>query len=166
MKRLVFFVIAVLTLAADAAAQQPVLVVRHAERADAGTGGATMMGTDPGLSDIGRARAQSLATALKDTGITAIFVTEYKRTQQTAEPLAKSLGIQPTVVTAKDVQGLVKRVRAASGPILIIGHSNTIPEILGKLGVETPPKLADSDYDDLFVVSRADKSVLIRLHYR
>ena len=57
--------------------------------------GATSMANDPDLSDVGRTRAQALATALKDAGVTAIFVTEYKRTQQTAEPLAKLLGIQP-----------------------------------------------------------------------
>ena len=56
------------------------------------------MAADPDLSEAGRARAASLATALKDAGIVAIFTTEFKRTQQTAEPLAKALGLTVKVV--------------------------------------------------------------------
>ena len=166
MKRLFPLVAAaLLATVIDAAAQNAVFVVRHAERADAGSG-ATTMATDPELSDIGRTRAQSLAAMLKDAGVTVIFVTEYKRTQQTAEPLAKLLGIQATVVSAKDTQGLIAKVKAVTGRALVVGHSNTVPEVLGKLGVENPPKLADSDYGDLFMVSRGDTTTLFRLHYR
>jgi phosphohistidine phosphatase SixA len=166
MKRLLLLVSAVLlATATDVAAQTTVFVVRHAERADSGAS-ATNMATDPELSDVGRTRAQALAATLKDAGVTAIFVTEYKRTQQTAEPLAKLLGIQPTVVSAKDGQGLIGKVKAATGRALIVGHSNTVPDILGRLGVANPPKLADGDYDDLFVVSGGEKTALLRLHYR
>ena len=161
----VFVLAAVISANMAAAAQQPILVVRHAERAGDGSG-ATMMANDPALSEAGRARAQSLATTLKDAGITAIFVTEYKRTQQTAEPLAKLLGLQPTVVAAKDPAALVEKVKAAGGAVLIIGHSNTVPDVLGRLGVENPPKLADADYDNLFIVSTSGKPSLLRLHYR
>ena len=166
MARVFIFVLAVLAAAAvEVSAQQPVFVVRHAERADAGAGG-TMMAADPELSDTGRARAQALAATLRDAGITAIFVSEYKRTQQTAEPLATKLGLQPTVVTAKDPAALIEKINAATGPVLVIGHSNTVPEILGKLGVENPPKLGDQDYDDLFVFRRGENPLLLRLHYR
>lgn len=166
MKRLFPLVAAaLLATVIDAAAQNAVFVTRHAERADAAAG-APMMASDPELSDVGRARAQSLAEMLKDAGVTAIFVTEYKRTQQTAEPLAKLLGIQPTVVSAKDTQGLIEKIKVLTGRALIVGHSNTVPEVLGKLGVENPPKLADSDYGDLFMVSRGDTTTMVRLHYR
>ena len=75
-----------------AAAQHTVFLVRHAERADTTPGAARRWPTDPDLSDAGRARAESLAAALKDAKITAIYTTEFKRTQQTAAPLAKALG--------------------------------------------------------------------------
>jgi broad specificity phosphatase PhoE len=167
MKRPLFLTVASLIISTlQAVAQQPIFVVRHAERADAGAGGATTMATDPDLSDTGRARAQSLASMLRDARITAIFVTEYKRTQQTAEPLAKALGIQPSIITAKDSTAVVDKIRAATGPVLVVGHSNTIPEILAKLGVENPPKVGDADYDDLFMVTGAEKKSLVRLHFR
>ena len=149
----------------EADAQETVFVVRHAERADGGAA-STMMTSDPELSEAGRARAESLAAALRDTGITAIFVTEFKRTQQTAAPLAKKLGLQPIVVSSTASAALLEKVRATAGPVLVVGHSNTVPEVLLGLGIQNPPKLANSDYDNLFIVNRADKATLLRLHYR
>ena len=70
---------------------------RHAERADSGAGG---MASDPPLSAAGRARAESLAAMLKDTKLTAIFTTEFKRTQETAAPVAAAQH-----VTATDREG-------------------------------------------------------------
>ncbi|MBA2301670.1 MAG: histidine phosphatase family protein, partial [Acidobacteria bacterium] len=131
--KLAFAAATVLMFAVPAAGQQ-VFVVRHAERADAATGAPPMMTTDPDLSDPGKARAESLATALKDARITAIYTTEFKRTRQTAAPLAKALGIEPTVVPAKDFPGLMEKVKAASGNILVVGHSNTVGDVIAKLG--------------------------------
>lgn len=165
MRRLVLSVF-LLFFAVPAVAQPLVFVVRHAERADAGSGGATTIATDPDLSDAGRARAESLAAALKDAKITAIFVTPYKRTRQTAEPLAKALGVQPTEIDAKDIGSLIEKVKAASGNVVVVGHSNTVPDVLTRLGVEDAPKLADADYDNLFVVIKGSKPSLLRLHFR
>lgn len=156
--------VAMLTMTPVAFAQS-IFLVRHAERADAGMAAATTMATDPDLSDAGRARAETLATMLKDARITAIFTTEYKRTQQTAVPLAKRLGIQPQTISAKDAEGLVAKVKAAGGNVLVIGHSNTIPDVLKRLGVEIPVKIGDGDYDDLFVVTAGQKPTMVRLHY-
>jgi broad specificity phosphatase PhoE len=165
MRRLLLSLVFLL-FALPAAAQQAVFVVRHAERADTASGAAPAMATDPDLSDAGRARAESLAAALKDAKITAIFVTPYKRTQQTAEPLAKALGIQPTAIDPKDAAGLIEKVKATTGNVLVVGHSNTVPDVLTRLGIADAPKLADTDYDNLFLVIRGDKSSLVRLHYR
>jgi broad specificity phosphatase PhoE len=163
------FVLSCLLLIASAApavAQHTVFVVSHAERADAGATTSSMMATDPELSESGRARAESLATALKDAGITAIFTTEYKRTQQTAAPLAKALGIQPTSVSARDMPALIEKVKAAPGNVLVVGHSNTVADIVSRLGVTEKLTVGDNDYDNLFVVVRADKPVLVRLHFK
>lgn len=167
MKRaLILALTAVLAIATTATAQTSVFVVRHAERADAAAGTAPMMATDPDLSEVGKARAQSLATALKDAGITAIYTTEYKRTKQTGEPLAKALGIQVTAVPAREMPALLEKLKAATANVLVIGHSNTVGEVIAGLGVAEPVKLTDSDYDNLFVVVRGEKPTLIRLHFR
>ncbi|HXG54395.1 MAG TPA: histidine phosphatase family protein [Vicinamibacterales bacterium] len=164
MRRNLYLTLAMLLATASLATAQTVFVVRHAERADTATGGSMSM-TDPDLSELGTARAQALARVLRDVGITAIYVTEFKRTQQTAEPLAKALGIQWSLVSAKDMPGLIGKLKTATANTLIIGHSNTVPEILKQLGVVDPVTLASADYDNLFVVSRGEKPTFVRLHF-
>jgi phosphohistidine phosphatase SixA len=162
--RLVAALMLTCVAAADAAAQPTVFLVRHAERAD---GGAAMMDTDPDLSDAGRARAETLAFMLKSANITTIIATQYKRTQQTAEPLAKGLGIQVTTVHSDAVAKLPPLVRASSGNVLIVGHSGSVPKALSELGVPTPVTLEESEYDNLFIVTMtAAEPRMVRLHFR
>jgi broad specificity phosphatase PhoE len=165
MIRRVLPVLVFLTLASPDAlfSQSLVFVVRHAERADQGMTAAP--GADPDLSDAGRSRAMSLWEILRDARITTIFVTEFKRTQRTAEPLATMLRLQPTVVSSKDTAGLVQRVKAATGNVLVVGHSNTIPDIIKAIAGEDV-KIGDSDYDNLFVVTGGASPSVSRLHYR
>jgi len=155
-----------LLVAASASAQSTVFLVRHAERADAAAGVPAPKGADPDLSSEGRARADSLAALLKDAGITAIFVTEYKRTKQTAAPLAASLRVTPTTVPASDAAGLARALGAASGNVLVVGHSNTLPDAIKALGITAPVTIADAEFDNLFVVVRGATPTLVRLRYR
>ena len=165
MRRLcVLILAATLLTTATAAAQRSVFLVRHAERADGGAAG--MNTSDPDLSDAGKARAQSLAAALKDAGIAAIYVTEFKRTQQTAAPLAAALGVQATVVPSKDMAALIGKLKGSGGNALVVGHSNTVPEVIKQLGIADPVTLADTDYDFMFVVTPGSPPSLLRLHYR
>jgi broad specificity phosphatase PhoE len=167
MKRMLLLVAAaVLTVAGTASAQNTVFVVRHAERADAAANASPMMASDPDLSEIGRARAKSLVATLKDAGITAIYSTEYKRTQQTAEPLATALGIKVTTVPARDMAALIEKLKAAKGNALVVGHSNTVGPVIAALGVTEPVELTDRDYDNLFIVVRSATPSLLRLHFR
>ncbi len=156
----------VVSLAASAAAQQTVFVVRHAERADTAAGAAPTMAADPELSDAGRARAESLAAALKDAKVVAIFATEFKRTQATAAPLAKALGLQVTTISSKEPAKLIEAVKTAGGSVLVVGHSNTVPAIVKDLGVAAPITVGDAEYDNLFVVTIGATPSVLRLHYR
>jgi broad specificity phosphatase PhoE len=143
-----------------------VFLVRHAERADAGMAAAKMAGADPELSDVGKARATALAALLKDAKIAAIFTTEYKRTRDTAQPLATATGIAAAAVDSKDAAGLIARVKASAGNVLVVGHSNTVPDVIKALGVTEPVAIADDQFDNLFVVIRGARPALLRLHYR
>ena len=153
-------------LATPAAAQQTVFLVRHAERADTSPGVSPTMAADPDLSEAGRARAESLASALKDARITAIYATEFKRTQQTAAPLAKVLGLTVKVVTSKSAADLLKQLKAEKGNVLVVGHSNTVPEVIKALGVATPVTIGDDEFDNMFLVSTGTQPSVLRLHYR
>ena len=150
-------------LATSATAQPPVIyLVRHAERAAI----SGHVPSDTGLSAAGRKRAEALVRALKDAQITAIYTTEYKRTRETAAPVARSLGIQPEVIPGDDLSGLVAKLKASPGNVLVVGHSNTLPQIISALGASSRVTVAESDYDNLFLVVCASEPQLIRLHYR
>jgi broad specificity phosphatase PhoE len=142
-----------------------VFLVRHAERADATSGGTMMMASDPDLSEAGHARAARLAAMLRDAGITGIFTTEYKRTRQTAEPLARRLGIEPVAIPAKDVAALLEKLKGASGNVLVVGHSNSVPGVIEALGVTGPIAIADDEFDNLFIVTPGTPARLVRLRY-
>ena len=131
-----------------------VWLVRHAETAPDGT-------RDPGLSDAGRRRAEAYAARFANARVRAVYATEYRRTQETAAPLARQEGLDVTVVPygsgPLDVytQGLVERVRARldapdyddSEGVVVVGHSNTIPALAeALLGAPVPP-IAEDEYD-------------------
>jgi phosphohistidine phosphatase SixA len=155
-----------LCLSTNAFAQGTIFLVRHAERADTSPEAPATMAADPSLSDAGRVRAASLAAILKDAGISAIFVTEFKRTQETAAPLAKALGITPTAIASKDAAGLIARLKQIDGTALVVGHSNTVPDVVKALGVTGPVSIGDADFDNLFILTPQQPPRLIRLHYR
>lgn len=165
-RRLAALLLVTISLAAagHAAAQGAVFVVRHAERADAGMA-ASMMDGDPPLSARGQARAKALAAMLRDAEIRAVYTTDLKRTQQTGAPLATMAGATLTALPAADVPGLLEKVRAEAGNVLIVGHSNTIPKILAALGVTGSPEIAENEYDNLFIVVPDSRVRVLRLRY-
>ena len=65
-------------------------------------------------------------------------------------------------MSSKDLPGLIQKVRTASGNVLVVGHSNTVPAVIKELGVAEPVSIAETEYDNLFVVT---KGTLIRLRY-
>src|SRR6266568_1114983 len=157
MKTLVLFLLLFVSVSI-ASAQPVVVIVLHAEKAANG-------GSNPDLSSAGRARADALARILKDSGITAIFSIEFKRTQETAVPTATLTHVAPTVVAAKDTAALVARLHQLSGNALVVGHGDTIPNILKALGINSSINIPDADYSELLIVKLGDQPQLFRLHY-
>ncbi|HEY1913434.1 MAG TPA: phosphoglycerate mutase family protein [Vicinamibacterales bacterium] len=148
-------------IAPRAGGQEAIYLVRHAER--------TSTAADSPLSAAGQARARRLATSLRDAGITKIFTTDLRRTIQTAAPLAKTINLRPTVIAASDTAALIASVHAASlhDRLLIVGHSNTVPDVLRALGVNPEITIADTEFDNLFIViPRGDAPpMMLRLRY-
>jgi broad specificity phosphatase PhoE len=151
----------VLLLGADAFAQRTIVLVRHAEKLD--------HTDDPPLSAAGLQRATALADLLRGAGVSAIFATEFRRTQSTVAPLAKRLKLTPEIIKALQVDMLIARLRQspADAVVLVAGHSNTLPIILTKLGWTGTLDLQDRDYDDVFVVTPrgAGEPAVLRLKY-
>lgn len=136
-----------------------VFLVRHAEKADAPP-------EDPPLSDAGRARSQELARLLGPAGVRAVYTSQFLRTRQTAEPLAAQLGLtaapvalrmsasNPRAVSEESIAEIVRKIHEqAGGAVLVVGHSNTIPEVIRALGGDAVPRIDERRFDDLFVVT-------------
>jgi len=150
-----------LAMCAMAVAQAPatIILVRHAEKT-APTG-------DVSLTGAGRARAQALAHVLADAGIKHIFVTELKRTKETAAPAAAQFHVEPETRPASDTGRLAAELTKLppGSTTLVVGHSNTIPEIIEKLGAGAV-KIKDREYDHLYVVTiEGGKGRLLALRY-
>lgn len=124
-----------------------VVAIRHA---DVNSGS----GTDPLLNAAGQARAEELRHALGDVGITAIFVTSWQRTQLTAQPLATDLGLVPVI--QDDVAATIAAVRALprSTAVLLVGHSNTVPDLIAGLGGPAVASISATEFDRLLVLAR------------
>ena len=128
-----------------------VVLVRHAEKA-AETGG------DRALSAEGEQRALALARALQGLKVNVIVTTQARRTQDTAAPLARAVGVQPQVVQARrgalaeHVREVADAVRSQSGVVVVVGHSNTVPAVLAALGGPMLSDLCETSFHHLFLL--------------
>jgi broad specificity phosphatase PhoE len=135
-----------------------VILVRHGERSP-GDG-------DVPLSDRGRERAAALARLLVDANIRSIITSDMIRTQQTAAPVAKQAKIEPEIIPADKLDAVVERIRAMKGgTVLVVHHSNTVPQLVEKLGAKTPP-IRDDEFDRLIVLTLpANGASVVMLRY-
>jgi broad specificity phosphatase PhoE len=133
-----------------------VVLIRHADVASGG-------GSDPPLSAAGSARARELAHVLGDAGVAAILVTSLQRSRQTAAPLAAALALTPAVVV-DPVPDAVAAIRAqpAGAAVLVVGHTNTVPETIAALGGPADVTIGDDEFDRLFVLANGR---LVALRY-
>ena len=125
------------------------ILVRHAEK---GTDDAR----DPSLSDVGKARADRLAQLLSDAPLMAVYATVYRRTQQTAQPVADGHGMVVTTYDAKMADAaFASQLRAAHahGTVLVVGHSNTVPGIAAALSGTVVEAMQDDQFDRIYRIS-------------
>ena len=156
-------------VADTAIGQTAIFLVRHAEKATEAN-----EATVP-LSDAGRARAERLAGILRDAGIDAIYVTDTDRARQTAAPLARSRKVEIRTYAHRGADGkpapqlVVDRLKkeAPAGRALVVGHSNTLPDILAALGHTEKIEIPTSQFDDLFVILPREEAppTVLRLKY-
>ncbi len=164
---LIFSLVAASELLAQSASTQTpltVILVRHAEKEDV-----PPENKNPNLSLAGQARAHEIARIFGGAGITSIYATQYKRTQQTVKPLADKLGLTATVVEAQKTPELVTKIRASKpGEVIFLaGHNNSVPEVIAALGGPKMPIIPLPEYDNLFIltVQGDGSSVLVKMKY-
>lgn len=129
-----------------------VYVTRHAEKAPDGK--------DPSLTAQGQGRARALAVLLGKVGIKNIFSTATQRTQQTAQPLATLAGVPVQAYDAGKPAIVIDKIKSLPGPTLLVGHSNTVPDLVKMLGGAPGTPIADDEFDRLYqVITAADGTV-------
>jgi phosphohistidine phosphatase SixA len=126
-----------------------IYLVRHAEK--------TKAADDPALTDAGQARALALRERLITEDITRIFSTDTRRTRDTAAPLAEAMGLEVEIYDAGDLAGFAQTLKATPGTHLVVGHSNTTPQLVEWLGGEGgEPIVEATEYDRLYVVRQGE----------
>nr|WP_324957338.1 phosphoglycerate mutase family protein [Oligoflexus sp.]HYX36062.1 phosphoglycerate mutase family protein [Oligoflexus sp.] len=151
-----WFLVFTCLISTQALAFQTLFIVRHAEKQDDSR--------DPPLSLQGKKRALDLALHLKDADVQAIFATEFQRTQNTAAPLADLLKIK-TVVADKDLAKFASQLLAdkSSSSALVVGHSNTVADLVKALGVPVKWQLADNEFDRLVIVTLSKPTAVVSI---
>lgn len=133
-----------------------ILLVRHAERVP------SPASDDVPLTDAGKARAERLAALLAKADVKAIFVTRFRRTHDTAQPLADELHLTP--IEESDTTQLVAKLRThLDHTVLVVGHSDTVPDVIKAFGGPAVT-IADDEFDDVFILVPAT-GALTRLKY-
>lgn len=130
------------------AQQAPTVVylVRHAEKAERPS-------EDPPLTAAGQARARALAHVLRDAAVDRIHSTDTERTRATAGPTAAAQGLPVETYEGEDLEALAGAIRSSPGRHLVVGHSNTTPELVALLGGEPGAPVVEAwEYDRLYVL--------------
>ena len=141
--------LAFLTLGACASApatpDTTVYLVRHAEKA---------AGPDPSLTIVGRARAEILTQELAGAGLTEIWSTDTKRTRETAKPTSDATRLPIRIYDPARQKAFAAQLKATPGTILVVGHSNTVPQLVELLGGKAGAPIDEAtEYDRLYVVT-------------
>lgn len=149
MMRILLLLLLVVQVEADAQDQKitTFILVRHAEKASDGK--------DPELSQAGAERAQRLAALLKNSKISALYSTKYKRTQNTISPISKEKNLTINDYESMTIDALQKIVNEnVGGTVLVAGHSNTVPQMANTLlGKNEFQNFPDTEYGTILVIS-------------
>lgn len=118
-----------------------IYLTRHAEK---------VSGPDPVLSERGLLRARNIATMLRRAGIRHIYATPFRRAHQTAEALAArvSLAVQNYDPGAQAV--FARQLLALDGNTLVVGHTDTLPDLIRLLGGEPGMPYLETDFDRVY----------------
>ena len=125
-----------------------IYLVRHAEKhatpADP---------KNPGLSECGESRAESLARILADTKLEKVYSTDYRRTRETALPVASQLSLEVEFYDPDELATFSRTLLRQQKDTLVVGHSNTTPVLAGLLAGEELEPFDEAFYDRLYLVT-------------
>lgn len=126
------------------AAAHTIYLVRHAEKEK---------GDEPGLTPQGLVRANALRNRLQGQNVKYLHSSNYRRTLETAAPLARALNMEVQIYDPNDLPGLAKHIQTLPGTHVVIGHSNTTPELAALLSGDGIIPMSDDEYDRIYEIS-------------
>lgn len=127
-------------------------LVRHAEK--------VLDVKNPPLTAEGEARAKALKSIMSDVPLTAIYSTDYIRTQATAAPTAADKNLTVMSYDPRDLEGFAAKLLTETGHILVSGHSNTTPQLAEAMGAEPgEPIIEATEYDRLYIITRRGNEI-------
>jgi len=159
MKFGIFLILFAISLTSSA---QTYYIVRHAEKVVQAEN-QLMNLSDPPLNREGIERAKVLKDSLADKHIGYIYSTNTERTKSTAAPLSVANGLDIKIYGPVPDQRFIDHLKTLDKNVLIIGHSNTVDDIVnGLIGDKVLNDLADSEYNNLFIVTKTDGKYVLK----
>ena len=153
MKKLILLIVAIGLLFPIGAqdlksVQEPLIVflVRHAEKVDSSR--------DPELSEAGKERALELASSLASAELEHIYSTDFIRTRETVRTTAKQFDLELELYNPSDLAAFAQKLKSAGGRHLVVGHSNTTPQLAELLGGDPYGAIDEKgEYNRLYVIA-------------
>ncbi|MFV8784310.1 SixA phosphatase family protein [Microbulbifer sp. SA54] len=170
MVRYLFLLLGLLAVAGNGHAEAPVpkgagenppcivYLLRHAEKLKSA-------GRNPALSAEGKVRAAALANLLRDIKVGHIYSTDFLRTRETVAPLVANSGLSVTLYDPQDLPGTAKKLCVKPEISVVVGHSNTTPQMVALLGGEPGPAIDEaSEFDRLYLLVMQSGQVVTQLY--
>ncbi|WP_051215873.1 SixA phosphatase family protein [Ferrimonas futtsuensis] len=135
-----------------------VFLVRHSEKEP---------GKDPALTPEGQGRAQSLAGLLSSVRLDGIYSTDYRRTRETAEPTADEQGLPVSFYSPRELKQFAEQLKLRGGKVLVVGHSNTTPQLVSLLGGEAGDPIDEKhEFDRLYLLQQNNRGQMSTVVHR
>ena len=134
-------------------------LIRHAEKDRSNPNN-----SDPELTKKGFFRAENWAEVLSEVPLDAVYSTEYTRTLMTASATAKSKDLEITTYNANDLYNPFFQEATHGKTVLVVGHSNTTPQLVNKIiGEERYASMDDNNNSSLFIVTKAGDQTSVQV---
>jgi phosphohistidine phosphatase SixA len=125
-------------------AEQPTwYFVRHFEK---------QLGDNPSLTETGKFRAQALAAFFSDKSLNHVYSTDYHRTLETATPVVELKNVDIQSYDPRNLVEFATKLKTLDH-VLVVGHSNTTPELLDLMGGEKI-NIEENDYGVVYMLQK------------
>lgn len=144
MKYSLLLTLVLLTFTAQASDSFTIYLTRHAEKQG--------NHKNPKLTECGLQRAKQLASMLKKVKITQVYSTKYNRTMATAKPIANQQAIAIKQYSPTELAQFAQKLLSKKENALVVGHSNTTPQLSALLSELDVKEMAEKEYRNLYQI--------------